>query len=152
MMTPTTPATAIATASHTRVAARSQRPGATRCPFIGFCLGRSSADSVPDMPRPDPLDIALTRRTLLRGAIGGTAAVAASGLPAWARFSHAHAHLRRPDSLPFPRLPAGTPSMHQIKHIVVLIMENHSFDNVLGMVPHQLAGREAVDGLTVVRG
>jgi phospholipase C len=42
--------------------------------------------------------------------------------------------------------------MHQIKHIVVLMMENHSFDNVLGMVPNQLRGREAVDGLTVRRG
>jgi phospholipase C len=42
--------------------------------------------------------------------------------------------------------------MHQIKHIVVLMMENHSFDNVLGMVPNQLRGRETVDGLTVRRG
>jgi phospholipase C len=42
--------------------------------------------------------------------------------------------------------------MHQIKHIVVLMMENHSFDNLLGMVPYQLRGRGAVDGLTMRRG
>jgi phospholipase C len=39
--------------------------------------------------------------------------------------------------------------MPEIEHIVVLMMENHSFDNLLGMVPHQIPGREAVDGLTL---
>ncbi len=38
--------------------------------------------------------------------------------------------------------------MHEIEHIVVLMMENHSFDNLLGVVPHQVPGRSAVDGLT----
>jgi phospholipase C len=38
--------------------------------------------------------------------------------------------------------------MPQIEHIVVLMMENHSFDNLLGMVPYQVPGRELVDGLT----
>jgi phospholipase C len=32
------------------------------------------------------------------------------------------------------------------------MMENHSFDNILGMVPHQVPGRSQVDGLTVRRG
>src|ERR1019366_9520733 len=32
------------------------------------------------------------------------------------------------------------------------MMENHSFDNFLGMVPHQVRGRRSVDGLTVTRG
>jgi phospholipase C len=41
--------------------------------------------------------------------------------------------------------------MHQIKHVVVLMMENHSFDNMLGMVPHQVPGRAGVDGLTANR-
>jgi phospholipase C len=41
---------------------------------------------------------------------------------------------RRPDSLPFPGRPAGTESMPEIEHIVVLMMENHSFDNYLGML------------------
>ena len=104
------------------------------------------------MLAPEPLDTALTRRTLLRGALGGTAALAVNGLPAWARFFHSHAAVRRPDSLPFPRRPPGAESMREIKHIVVLMLENHSFDNILGMVPHQLPGRGAVDGLKVRRG
>jgi phospholipase C len=42
--------------------------------------------------------------------------------------------LRFPDSLPYPDLPAGTDTMPGIEHIVVLVMENHSFDNLLGML------------------
>jgi phospholipase C len=92
---------------------------------------------------------ALTRRTLLRGAAGGAALLAGGGLPAWAKPPGATvAGLRRPDSLPFPHRPAGHPSMPQIEHIVVLMMENHSFDNVLGMVGHVVPGRSSVDGLT----
>jgi len=33
-----------------------------------------------------------------------------------------------------PSLPAGTDRLPQIKHIVVLMMANHSFDNYLGTV------------------
>jgi phospholipase C len=44
--------------------------------------------------------------------------------------------------------------MPQIEHVVVLIMENHSFDSLLGMVPHEVPTRAApaVDGLTRRRG
>ncbi len=94
----------------------------------------------------------LTRRTLLRGAAGGAAMLAAGGLPAWARPQSKHHRLRQPDSLPFPHLPAGTPSMPEIRNIVVLMMENHSFDNLLGMVPYQVRDRAGVDGLTRHRG
>ncbi|MEO6857404.1 MAG: alkaline phosphatase family protein [Solirubrobacteraceae bacterium] len=91
----------------------------------------------------------LTRRTLLRGAAGGAALLAGGGLPAWARpVAGSAAGVRRPDSLPFPHRPAGHPSMPEIEHIVVLMMENHSFDNVLGMVGHEVPGRADVDGLT----
>jgi phospholipase C len=47
-------------------------------------------------------------------------------------------HLRRrsapddADRLPDPSVPAGTDTIPQIKHIVLLMMENHSFDNYLG--------------------
>ncbi len=34
--------------------------------------------------------------------------------------------------LPFPDRPAGTDCLPEIRHIVVLMMENHSFDNYLG--------------------
>ncbi len=37
--------------------------------------------------------------------------------------------------LPAPGQPAGTDLLPQIKHIVVLMMENHSYDNYLGMLP-----------------
>jgi phospholipase C len=91
----------------------------------------------------------ITRRTLLRGAAGSAALLASAGLPAWARqFTASVAGIRRPDSLPFPHLPAGHASMPQIEHVVVLMMENHSFDNLLGMVPYEVTGRHKVDGFT----
>jgi phospholipase C len=99
-----------------------------------------------------PLDQPVTRRSLLGAAAAGTAVLATRGLPAWARPVALPAGVRQTDSLPFPGKPAGTPSMRQIQHIVVLMMENHSFDNLLGMVPHQVPGRRSVDGLRVVGG
>ncbi len=39
-----------------------------------------------------------------------------------------------PGRRPEPSLPAGTDRLPQIKHIVVLMMENHSYDNYLGML------------------
>jgi phospholipase C len=51
-------------------------------------------------------------------------------------------HLRRRDKtndddrLPNPSLPAGTDCLPEIGHIVVLMMENHSFDNYFGMLGH----------------
>ena len=101
------------------------------------------------MPRstpPSPLDHTITRRSLLGAAAGSAALLATRGLPAWARPVAFPAGLRQPGSLPFPGKPAGTPSMPEIEHIVVLMMENHSFDNLLGMVPHQVPGRASVDG------
>src|ERR1700733_7658445 len=38
----------------------------------------------------------------------------------------------RPGDRPDPSRPVGTDMLPQIKHIVVLMMENHSFDNSLG--------------------
>jgi len=37
-------------------------------------------------------------------------------------------------SRPRPDQPAGTDLLPQIRHIVVLMMENHSYDNYLGML------------------
>ena len=42
--------------------------------------------------------------------------------------------LRQPGSLPYPDLPAGSDTIPKIGHIVVLMMENHSYDNKLGML------------------
>jgi phospholipase C len=99
-----------------------------------------------------PGEAKISRRVLLRGAAGGAAAVAAGGLPAWARPVSLATHLRAPDSLPFPHLPAGAQTIHKIHHTVVLMMENHSFDNLLGRVPYEVHGRRDVDGLTFRHG
>ncbi len=78
--------------------------------------------------------------------------LAGAGLPAWTRPAGAlAAGFRTPDSVPFPHLPPGTPTMAKIEHIVVLMMENHSFDNLLGMVPYQVPGRWSADGLSLRR-
>jgi phospholipase C len=42
--------------------------------------------------------------------------------------------LRTPGSLPNPALPAGTDTMPGIEHIVLLMLENHSFDNIFGVL------------------
>ncbi|MDQ6617665.1 MAG: alkaline phosphatase family protein [Actinomycetota bacterium] len=39
-----------------------------------------------------------------------------------------------PSRLPFPDRPAGSDCLPQIRHIVVVMMENHSFDNYLGVL------------------
>ena len=76
-----------------------------------------------------------TRRGLLKagmaaGAVAGTGAWSSAGCSvAWR-----HHRLRQPGSLPYPHLPAGTDTIPQIEHIVVLMMENHSYDNRLGML------------------
>jgi len=82
--------------------------------------------------------------------------MALGGLPASARVaSHVvqAAALRPPDSRPRPDQPIGTPSMPEIENVVVLMMENHSFDNILGMLPWQVRSRRGkVDGFPSVHG
>ena len=95
---------------------------------------------------------AVSRRTLLRGAAGGAALIAAGRLPAWAKPTVSLAGVRKPNTLPFPHMPAGTESMREIRHVVVVMMENHSFDNMLGKVAHQVPGRRSVDGWTMRNG
>ena len=107
---------------------------------------------MPSPPGRSLIEEPITRRSLLGATAGGAALLATRGLPAWARPVALPAGLRQPDSLPFPGKPAGTPSMPEIEHIVVLMMENHSFDNLLGMVPHQVPGRRSVDGLRLQGG
>ena len=88
----------------------------------------------------------ITRRTALRTAAGAGVALAAASagsLPAWARPVLAAGRLKGPGSRPNPKLPEGTDTLPQIEHIVILMMENHSFDNTSGC----WAGRAAsVDG------
>jgi phospholipase C len=82
------------------------------------------------------------------GALSGAAAIAAGALPAWARPPITSQALRSPDSLPYPRRPMGARgSPAQIDNVVILMLENHSFDNILGMLPYQVGTRRGVDGL-----
>jgi phospholipase C len=70
--------------------------------------------------------------------VGGWRSAPASGSPI------APAALRKPGSLPYPKLAQGTDTIPKIKHIVVLMMENHSYDNKLGML-----GRAGAEGFTL---
>jgi phospholipase C len=101
-----------------------------------------------------------SRRGLLRaGLVAGAAAGAVAGTGAWrdapgpasspeltARLTAATG-LRKPGSLPYPNLPPGRDTIPLIEHIVVLMMENHSYDNKLGML-----GRAGADGFTLGKG
>jgi phospholipase C len=91
----------------------------------------------------------LTRRTLLRrgGALGAALSLPSLGGLLDAAGAGAAAAVRAPGSLPHPALPAGTVNAAMpFDHIVVVMMENHSFDNLLGALSQ--TGQPAADGLT----
>jgi phospholipase C len=88
----------------------------------------------------------LTRRTALSGAAGIAAATALSPYAPLLNRALA-AGMRAPDSLPDPSRPAGTPDPKlPFDHVVVVMQENHSFDNYFGMLPRR--GRPGADGFT----
>jgi len=66
----------------------------------------------------------------------GTSAALGAGLvlppTRWPLLVGRGAALRPPGSVPDPSLPIGTDTIPQIKHIIVVMMENHSYDNYLG--------------------
>ena len=70
------------------------------------------------------------RRSVLAA---GLAAGALAGTGAW-RSAPGRPAAAAPRSRPYPGLPEGTDTIPQIEHIVVLMMENHSYDNRLGML------------------
>src|ERR1700722_8013726 len=88
------------------------------------------------------------RRIARRGVLkAGLAAGAVAGTGAWRAAPGRGRRLRQPGSLPYPDLPAGTDTIPQIEHVVVLMMENHSYDNRLGML-----FRRGADGFRLGRG
>ena len=98
---------------------------------------RANRDDAPHGP---------SRRGLLKA---GLAAGAVAGTGAWSAAPGRGAHeprLRQPGSLPYPHLPMGTDTIPRIDHIVVLMMENHSYDNRLGMLR-----RRGADGFRLGR-
>src|SRR5438132_13137110 len=94
------------------------------------------------------VDKPFTRRTLLRygGSLGASVAAASSGGAIWRAASALGATVKQPDSLPDPRRPPGTATdALPFDHIVVIMMENHSFDNLLGALAH--SGQPKAKGL-----
>jgi phospholipase C len=55
----------------------------------------------------------------------------------------------RPGDRPDPSRPVGTDMLPEIKHIVVLMMENHSFDNYLGTLGRSYGQSAGVLGFDV---
>jgi phospholipase C len=50
---------------------------------------------------------------------------------------------------PFPDLPKGTDTLPQVDHILVLMMENHTYDNWLGMLGRGPGQQPRGDGFTI---
>ena len=59
------------------------------------------------------------------------------------------ARMRLPDSLPNPSLAVGTDTIPQIDHVVVLMLENHSYDNLVGMLGREPGQRPRDDGFVL---
>jgi phospholipase C len=57
--------------------------------------------------------------------------------------------LRAPGSLPFPKLRPGTDTMPEIEHIVVCMLENHSYDNLFGMLGRAPGQTPRGDGFVI---
>jgi phospholipase C len=70
--------------------------------------------------------------------LGATGSVAAAAAPqpgqAAALSALGRTSLRTPGSRPYPDRPSGIDTLPGIDHIVVLMLENHSFDNIFGML------------------
>ena len=62
------------------------------------------------------------------GACGGSSSSPTTSVPAGPTTN------RRAGQRPFPHKPAGTDMLPQFRHVVVVMMENHSFDNYFGML------------------
>jgi phospholipase C len=101
----------------------------------------------------------ISRRDLLKGGVAGGLAIASGVLGGSSaagademrarRAARWAAAVRKPGSLPFPKLPAGTDTMPKIEHILVLMMENHSYDNYFGMLGRGPGQKPRGDGLTI---
>jgi phospholipase C len=111
---------------------------------------QAGGDGAGDKAGPDgPSRRVLLGASLAAGAVAGTGAwrpAAARGAtrPAGRAARGASRARRVPGSLPYPELAEGTDTIPEIQHIVVLMMENHSYDNHLGML-----GRAGADGFTL---
>jgi phospholipase C len=95
-----------------------------------------------------PLSRRISRREFIRfgGSVGAGLASLTGVSWIWRAGAAAAAHVRRPDSLPDPTRPAGTPTEAlPFDHVVIVMMENHSFDNLLGALAR--SGQPRAKGL-----
>ena len=79
----------------------------------------------------------LSRRQFLGGGLAGASlALAGRGASSSASTTTITAprRVRAAGSMPRPGLAAGTDQVPEIEHFVVVMMENHSFDNILGLI------------------
>jgi phospholipase C len=80
-------------------------------------------------------------------AVGGAGTLAAGRVVAGASGTTRRAPLRWPDAIPYPSLPVGAyTGAFPFDHLVLVMQENHSFDNYLGMLP--VCGQPKADGFT----
>jgi phospholipase C len=99
------------------------------------------------------------RRTVLRAGLGAAAAAAAAGPLGFGGLVRAAgastkgsggpgmSKVRWPDAVPYPSLPLGQfTGAFPFDHLVLVMQENHSFDNYLGMLP--VSGQPKADGFT----
>ena len=92
-----------------------------------------------DVDRRGPA-VHLNRRQFLGGGLAGASMVLGAcggGTPPGSASSSTTAArrvLRQPGSRPYPDRAVGTDQVPEIEHIVVVMMENHSFDNILGLI------------------
>ncbi len=78
---------------------------------------------------------ALGRRAFLAGALAGATGLGLGACSAAIRKPHVTSPRLLPaGSRPFPSVAVGKDMLPEIEHIVVLMLENHSFDNILGML------------------
>src|SRR6476646_4024360 len=123
---------------------------------LAFRVTRAAdVEVIPVSTSPDAGQTLRTTRSCLAGESEGSSASAADSVPVggtssggradmasvstWERIERQNLRRRerrirryRPGDRPDSSRPAGTDMLPQIKHIVVLMMENHSFDNYLG--------------------
>ena len=91
-----------------------------------------------------------SRRSVLRAGVGATAALglgAAAATRGMGRSGASAPVLRGPGALPYPSMPVGQfTGAFPFDHLVLVMQENHSFDNYLGMLP--VSGQPLADGFT----
>jgi len=76
-----------------------------------------------------------SRRAVLGGALAGAAAVGLTPGRRSANWARAMARdaTKGPGTLPNPKAPAGSDQLPEITTIVAVMMENHTYDNILGL-------------------